>query len=75
MVYSKYFDNYKRFNKLQFAILLMMIFSSDWGQSQTNDRAYLTITTVPSLANCKDCAKVAASYEEEGNNIYLLIYL
>ncbi|KAK0166770.1 hypothetical protein PV327_004257 [Microctonus hyperodae] len=38
---------------------------SDWGQSQTNDRAYLTITTVPSLANCKDCAKVAASYEEE----------
>lgn len=53
----------------------MMIFSSDWGQSQTNDRAYLTITTVPSLANCKDCAKVAASYEEEGNNIYLLIYL
>ncbi|XP_034942628.1 uncharacterized protein [Chelonus insularis] len=38
---------------------------SDWGHTQTTDRGYLTITTVPSLSNCKDCAKVAASYEEE----------
>ncbi|XP_017893081.1 uncharacterized protein LOC108632797 [Ceratina calcarata] len=33
------------------------------------DRAYLTITTVPSLDNCKDCLKVAASYEEEGEEL------
>lgn len=35
-------------------------------QMQRVDRAYLTITTVPSLDNCRDCLKVAASYEEEG---------
>ncbi|XP_044018451.1 uncharacterized protein LOC122859134 [Aphidius gifuensis] len=38
---------------------------SDWGNSQTTDKAYLTITKVPSLSNCRDCAKVAASYEED----------
>ncbi|XP_029178991.1 uncharacterized protein LOC114946588 isoform X2 [Nylanderia fulva] len=36
---------------------------------QSTDRAYLTITTVPSLENCKDCLKVAASYEEEGEEL------
>ncbi|EGI57597.1 PREDICTED: uncharacterized protein LOC105153664 [Acromyrmex echinatior] len=36
---------------------------------QPTDRAYLTITTVPSLENCKDCLKVAASYEEEGEEL------
>ncbi|XP_063982430.1 uncharacterized protein LOC135165251 isoform X1 [Diachasmimorpha longicaudata] len=38
---------------------------ADWGNSQTTDRAYLTVTTLPSLSNCRECAKVAASYEEE----------
>ncbi|XP_032684864.1 uncharacterized protein LOC116850557 [Odontomachus brunneus] len=36
---------------------------------QITDRAYLTITTVPSLENCKDCLKVAAAYEEEGEEL------
>ncbi|XP_072762738.1 uncharacterized protein [Anoplolepis gracilipes] len=36
---------------------------------QSTDRAYLTVTTVPSLENCKDCLKVAASYEEEGEEL------
>ncbi|XP_014296629.1 uncharacterized protein LOC103576039 isoform X2 [Microplitis demolitor] len=38
---------------------------SDWELTQTTARGYLTFTTLPSLANCKDCAKFAASYEEE----------
>ncbi|XP_012288698.1 uncharacterized protein LOC105704225 [Orussus abietinus] len=38
---------------------------TNWLQLQPTDRAYLTITTVPSLQNCRDCLKVAASYEEE----------
>ncbi|XP_057341598.1 uncharacterized protein LOC130678429 isoform X2 [Microplitis mediator] len=40
---------------------------SDWELTQTTARGYLTFTTLPSLANCKDCAKLAASYEEEAN--------
>ncbi|XP_012226414.1 uncharacterized protein [Linepithema humile] len=36
---------------------------------QLTDRAYLTITTVPSLENCKDCLKIAASYEEDGEEL------
>lgn len=45
----------------------MIIYSSDRGNLQPTERAYLTITTLPSLQNCKECAKVAASYEEDGN--------
>ncbi|KAF7387300.1 hypothetical protein HZH68_012977 [Vespula germanica] len=40
-----------------------------WLHLQPTDRAYLTITTVPSLDNCRDCLKVAASYEEEGEDL------
>ncbi|XP_066583964.1 uncharacterized protein [Prorops nasuta] len=40
-----------------------------WLQLQPTDKAYLTITAVPSLENCKDCLKVAASYEEEGEEL------
>lgn len=35
-------------------------------QSQQTDRAFITITTVPSLGNCTDCQTIASSYEEEG---------
>ncbi|XP_051162727.1 uncharacterized protein LOC127282500 isoform X2 [Leptopilina boulardi] len=42
---------------------------SHWLNLQRVDRAYLTITTVPSLDNCKECLKVAASYEEEGEDL------
>ncbi len=33
--------------------------------SASSRPCYLTVTAVPSLAACKDCSKVAASYEEE----------
>lgn len=44
----------------------IFLYSTNFLHLQPTDRAYLTITTVPSLENCKDCLKVAASYEEEG---------
>lgn len=47
-----------------------LLSSTNWLQLQPADRAYLTITTVPSLQNCKDCSIVAASYEEEGEGKY-----
>ncbi|OXU28567.1 hypothetical protein TSAR_005598 [Trichomalopsis sarcophagae] len=34
-------------------------------QSQQTDKAFITITTVPSLSNCKDCQSIASSYEED----------
>ncbi|XP_019888706.1 uncharacterized protein LOC105283875 isoform X2 [Ooceraea biroi] len=43
--------------------------STNFLHLQPTDRAYLTITTVPSLYNCKDCLKIAASYEEEGEEL------
>ncbi|XP_058790692.1 uncharacterized protein LOC131663927 isoform X2 [Phymastichus coffea] len=39
--------------------------SSFQSQSQQTDKAYVTITTVPSLSNCADCQVIASSYEEE----------
>lgn len=30
---------------------------------------YITVTTLPSLHNCKDCKAVAESFDEEGNDI------
>ena len=35
-------------------------------QLQQTDKAYVTVTTVPSLDNCRDCQKIASSYEEDG---------
>lgn len=46
-------------------------------QSQPTDRAFITITTVPSLNNCKDCQSIASKYEEDGINYiyYNLLHL
>ncbi|XP_046592832.1 uncharacterized protein LOC107218731 isoform X1 [Neodiprion lecontei] len=52
-------------NKLVVHGVCYFLLSIDSMRLQPTDRAYLTITTVPSLQNCKDCLKVAASYEEE----------
>ncbi|XP_053989289.1 uncharacterized protein LOC128881898 [Hylaeus volcanicus] len=38
---------------------------TNWLHLQPTDRAYLTITTIPSLENCKDCLKVAESFQED----------
>ncbi|XP_014237065.1 uncharacterized protein LOC106659174 [Trichogramma pretiosum] len=39
--------------------------SSFQTQSQPTDKAFVTITTVPSLENCRDCQSIASSYEED----------
>ncbi|XP_015592015.2 uncharacterized protein LOC107266235 isoform X2 [Cephus cinctus] len=68
------FGNYTIYRELNIVIsqwpmernkLVIHGLCTDWLHLQPTDRAYLTITTVPSLQNCKDCLKVAASYEEE----------
>ena len=38
---------------------------SDNGLMKQNERSYVTVTAVPSLQNCDECQKVAASFEEE----------
>lgn len=35
-------------------------------------RYYVTVTTLPSLHNCRDCRLVAASFDEEGNSTVLV---
>ncbi len=37
----------------------------DYESSSSSRPCYLTVTAVPSLDACKDCSRVAASYEEE----------
>ncbi|XP_020722905.1 uncharacterized protein LOC126925373 isoform X2 [Bombus affinis] len=68
------FGNYTIYRELSIVIsqwplernkLVIHGLCTNWLHLQPTDRAYLTITTVPSLENCKDCLKVAASYEEE----------
>lgn len=39
---------------------------SDNGLVTQNERSYVTVAAVPSLKNCEECQKVAASFEEEG---------
>ncbi|KZC11406.1 DDB1- and CUL4-associated factor 15 [Dufourea novaeangliae] len=72
------FGNYTIYRELSIVIsqwpmernkLVIHGLCTNWLHLQPTDRAYLTITTVPSLENCKDCLKVAASYEEEGEEL------
>ncbi|XP_076235668.1 uncharacterized protein LOC143180032 [Calliopsis andreniformis] len=72
------FGNYTIYRELSIVIsqwpmerskLVIHGLCTNWLHLQLTDRAYLTITTVPSLENCKDCLKVAASYEEEGEEL------
>ncbi|CAK9817821.1 DDB1- and CUL4-associated factor 15 [Anthophora plagiata] len=72
------FGNYTIYRELSIVIsqwpmernkLVIHGLCTNWLHLQPTDRAYLTITTVPSLENCNDCLKVAASYEEEGEEL------
>ncbi|XP_076653216.1 uncharacterized protein LOC143359266 isoform X2 [Halictus rubicundus] len=72
------FGNYTIYRELSIVIsqwpmernkLVIHGLCTNWLHLQPTDRGYLTITTVPSLENCKDCLKVAASYEEEGEEL------
>lgn len=41
--------------------------------SGTANRMYfITVTTLPSLHNCRDCKAVAESFDEEGNRMFLI---
>jgi DDB1-and CUL4-substrate receptor 15, WD repeat len=33
---------------------------------------YVTVTMVPSLHNCQDCQRVAATFDVEGNTLFQL---
>lgn len=36
-------------------------------------KIYITVTTLPSLSNCKDCKSVAYEHRHEGKIVYYLI--